>query len=269
MATVDESLLQSIAQGIAREFKANGINLNDAIKEKATELNFNREQTARLIERTNTEAFLAVFPDKKEFEVGDPKVILSMFGGTPAGTKEASHTSVSEGTQGRTKVANFKYRNYKEAMQMSAEEIFGMDPNNHTKVASYDYDGYEEELKGQIYRKKIARAREEEVMRVKEAGVQLQREQAISKFYTMYKEAALRGTSTDTIEEALILKYPTKQAAVASLVDTFNSKLAKECFEARPMLKRASYGDINYRKVVGDTPLTAQFGTVLKALELN
>lgn len=268
MATVDESLLQAIAQGIAQDFKSNGVNLNEAIKAKAQELNFNREQTARLIERTNTEAFLAVFPEKKEFEVGDPKVILSMFGPKQEGAKIASTTSTTRDA-GLSKTASTKHRSYKEALQMSAEEIFGFEPGSNTKVASYDYDGYEEELKGHIYRTKIAKERADEAMRVKEAGVQLQREQAISKFYAMYKEAALRGTSTDSIEEALVLKYPTKQAAVASLVNTFNTKLAKECFEARPMLKRASYNEINYKKVVGDTPLTTQFGAVLKALDLS
>ena len=271
MASVDEMLLTSIAQSIAKDFKDTGRSLNDAVIEKSKELSFNKEQTARLIERTNTEAFLAVFPDKKEFSVADPKVVLRMFG-EPEKVKEAS-TGISE-FRGPAALKQASYnsvtkpKSYKEAMNMSTAAIFGMD-DSLGKVASYDYDSTYEDTARNIYAAKIAKERAEDEMRVKQASIQNTREQAISKFYGMYKEAALRGTSTDTIEESLYLKYPTKVAAISSILGTFNTKLAKECFEARPMLKRASYNDINIKKVVGDTPLTIQFCNVIQALELG
>ena len=78
MASVTDSSLRAAAQDIVSEYLENGVSLNEGVTKKASEIGLNQDQTARLIERTNTEAFLRVFPDSTEFEVASPEVVLGI-----------------------------------------------------------------------------------------------------------------------------------------------------------------------------------------------
>ena len=78
MATVTESSLLTAAHEIVDAFMDKSASLNDGVIKKASELGLNNDQTQRLIERTNTEAFLRVYPSDTDFEVASPEVVLGI-----------------------------------------------------------------------------------------------------------------------------------------------------------------------------------------------
>ena len=78
MATVTESSLLTAAHEIVDAFMDKTSSLNDGVIKKASELGLNNDQTQRLIERTNTEAFLRVYPNDTDFEVASPEVVLGI-----------------------------------------------------------------------------------------------------------------------------------------------------------------------------------------------
>ena len=117
MASVAEEMLQNIASDIVRDFNSGGVSLTDGVRKKASESGLNRDQTARLIERTNSEAFMSLFPKQTEFKVAHPEEVL--------GEKVASEQ------KGTTK-------SYKAALERDLGDIFGMNTSGMSKVASVD-----------------------------------------------------------------------------------------------------------------------------------
>ena len=133
MAVVTDSSLLSAAHEIVSDFLDKKASLNDGVIKKASELGLNSDQTSRLIERTNTEAFLRIYPNDTEFEVASPEVVLGIK--TASITPKINVPAASE-DDGLFKAASIekkasidpaKERMREKLASISPEEIFGMD----------------------------------------------------------------------------------------------------------------------------------------------
>ena len=78
-----------IAEEIVSDFLEKKSDLNSGILKVAEDMDLNPDQIKRLVEQANTQTFLKMFGDKEvkdkniDFDVADPKKILSSFYGKP------------------------------------------------------------------------------------------------------------------------------------------------------------------------------------------
>ena len=94
---------EKMADEIVSEFIENKKDLNTSILKKAQENEFNSEQIKRLVELSNTKAFLKVFSPEKtgedkntEFDVADPNKILKEYFANPPEPTKVSHVSTDD-----------------------------------------------------------------------------------------------------------------------------------------------------------------------------
>ena len=150
MATVTESSLLTAAHEIVDAFMDKSASLNDGVIKKASELGLNNDQTQRLIERTNTEAFLRVYPSDTDFEVASPEVVLGIKtasivptvmdkGGTvnDDGLFKAAH--VQEDYFYKKASSKLPSRYQTKVASVSEEDIFGMDDEFYKEAEATKY----------------------------------------------------------------------------------------------------------------------------------
>lgn len=228
---VTEDLLQVTAKDIVQDYVNNGETLTDGVKKKASEMGLNKDQTARLIERTNSEAFLSVFPEKSEFNVADPNAILS--------EKVASERKA--------------LKSYAEQVSRDFDDIFG---NTVEKQASTDINIYSEDLARAKVRDMVFEGAMLEQTRLAKFAAESLIDQAEKVAWHSFRDTVLFGTPVESLETQLVLAYPEKRAFVESVVEEFTDRLGKTGVDRR-LLKRAS--NIDIEDIIGDTPIAESF----------
>lgn len=274
MASVSDSSLLSAAHDIVSDFMDKKASLNDGVMKKASELGLNSDQTQRLIERTNTEAFLRVYPASTDFEVASPEVVL--------GIKTASITPMrvvpSAEDDGLFKAASVKTASkaprvefgiptgaserYTEKLAaVSAEEIFGMDEEFYKEARATEYapaiDNESREMCRAIcdMNKTASQLAQEELDR------ELRFNDAIEALGEHIKQASLSGVQSIEASEAELLNmYPEEHNAIRAVYDAVVTKMASD--GANPNLfTRAA--EPAYVKLAHESELTRKFKTVL------
>lgn len=244
MSSVSEDSLCTMARDIVSSFVNEGVPLNDGVRKCASEHGFNRDQTARLIERTNSEAFLRLYPDKTDFVVADPEAILN--------EKVASETSG-------------KRMSYNDYLNRDLDDIFGI--SGVSKTASYETPSNTNtrgKLIDMVYTRRI-----EEEARVEKMAKLLEVEDAEAKFWEVCKLAAYNGKSIREMELELLYAFPNDAEKVACAMDTIEERLLTKHLSPS-LLKRASVRDFEGVKrfdvVVPETELTLNFKAMVDIL---
>jgi hypothetical protein len=238
MASVTEDSLNLAAHQIVAEFIDDSVDLNTGVRKKASDLGLNREQTARLIERTNSEAFLKVFPDKTDFAVADPSVVLS-----------SSEKVASAGSVNKTTYAGYLNRD--------PYDIFGV---ANEKTASYDTSGSTSargKLLDMVYSRSI-----EEACRVEKTAKLMEIEAAQANLWQIFKTAAYSGTRVGDMEVELLLAFPDKPFEVIDMVDSMTEKLASSLL-APEIMERAQAENFEPNEVVLESPIIRAFREVM------
>lgn len=238
MASIDESSLNLAVHEVVADYINEDVTLNDGVRKKASELGLNRDQTERLIERTNSEAFLRVFPEKTDFDVADPKVIFE------EGTKTAS-------------VHGPNRQSYTERLNKDVRDIFGVEAE---KTASYDPN--EESVRSRwvdiVYSERIA-----EEYRIEKMARLIDVEDAEANLFSLFKTAACTGTPVSNMECELLYAFEDKPIVVAEMVNAMSEKLATVANLPPSIMKRASVEDYKPHTVVLDSELIRAFDKVL------
>ena len=240
MASVTEDSLDLAAHQVVASFVNDGATLNDGVRKKASDLGLNRDQTARLIERTNSEAFLRVFPEKTDFAVADPSILLD----------------------GSEKTASFKDENvfhkptYIEMLDRDFDAIFG---NTQTKTASYDTP-VSNDTRGKlvdiVYSQRIS-----EEVGVEKMAKFLEAEKADANLWEVFKTAAYVGVPVASMETELMQAFPDRLEAVSAVVDALSEKLASSLLPPEVM-KRASK-DTDITLGIPESEITRAFQAVI------
>ena len=249
MAEVTESSLNLAAHEIVAAFNNENVTLNDGVVKKASELGLNRDQTARLIERTNSEAFLSLFPGKTDFAVADPNVILKISSVTSEPVAKVASTE---------KVASYK-SSYAESLERDAYQIFGVD-RAYEKVASEDMLKTAKEL----FSERVDAAVTLDNIGVEKAAKLIDMENASNNLWSVFKEEALSGRSTADMEREVVLSFPEKTASVCAVFETMMDKLASATLLPIDSFDRLQVEDINVNEVVMPSRLTDAFKGVLE-----
>ena len=230
---INEDLLLVTANQIVNGFMQEGEALTEGVKKKASEMGLNNDQTSRLIERTNSEAFLRVFPERTDFAVADPNEIL--------GQKIASVDSNGK-----------EVRSYKQATSKDFDEIFG---NVHTKTAS-DYGPSDDDMARAILKDRVFESAISEQIRLAKYASEQLIDNAEANAWGVFKDTVLFGTPVSDIERDLVLAYPEKRAFVEDVITEFAERLNKPGVNPE-LLKRAS--EIDEDEVVLETHITMAF----------
>jgi hypothetical protein len=243
MASVTEEMLQNIASEIVREFNSDGISLTEGVKKKASDNGFNRDQTARLIERTNSEAFLSMFPSKTDFVVADPKEVL--------GEKVAS-------VQKEARIT------YKQSVDRDLYEVFGISPSE--KVASVDFVEHTMASTA-MFTEIMELNRMKDEYRIDKLARDIQAEELGNEFYTLVKEAVYAETPLKDIEVELLQCFPESTEMVCDVVDEIATKLASDRFLPIHLLERAADTDLDLDMPVIEGKFAAALRGVMEAYE--
>ena len=233
MASVTEEMLQNIASDIVRDFNSGGISLTEGVRKKASENGFNREQTARLIERTNSDAFMSLFPKQTEFPVASPEEVM--------GEKVAS-------------VQEIKKPTYKEKLARDPYEIFGV---ANEKTASCDV--LPPKLAFNAYKEYLALNAMRDEYRVTKLAEEIQAEDLSAQFFELVKEAVYQGESISSIEGSLLHAIPSQPEMVCDVVTELVTKLARDPFLDGELLKRATTESFDPDKCVEPTKISDAF----------
>lgn len=252
MASVTDSSLLSAAHEIVTDFMDKKASLNDGVMKKASELGLNSDQTQRLIERTNTEAFLRVYPSTTDFEVASPEVVLGIKTASITPTKvvpiaeddglfkAASVKRASVEPRVNFGIATGASAEYQAKLDaVTGEDIFGMDDEFYKTAAetkyAYALDVESREMCRAIcdMNKTASQIAQEELDR------ELRFNDAIEDLGAFIKQASLSGMqSIAESEYELRNMFPDERNAIASVYDAVVTKMASD--GVHPMyLKRA------------------------------
>ena len=261
MASVTDDTLTTEAKRIVNEYNSGSGNLTDLTKTAVASLSYNKDQASRLVEKVNTEAFLHKFSKHEtDFEVANPKEVLDTIGGDLlAKTASETHRGKTEGSV--FKVASVQDLTYRQARDMTPEEIFGITEN--TKTASYDDHGLGHDKKRQLIAENYAEKIASELAIIK-LSHDMQVERVKERLFSAYKTAALIGDGTDVEEEKLLLLYKTKTARVFEVVNEMNDRLASKGDLPYGTIKRAAAKDFNVFKIVAHDDVTRAFGELME-----
>lgn len=239
MASVTEDSLNLAAHQIVLDYVASKTPLNDGVLSKVSSLGLNRDQTERLIERTNSEAFIKGFPGTSDFVVADPAVIFN-----DSTSKTASNTDEERTT-------------YAEYLNRDLDDIFGIAGVEKTASygAAYTNRG---NLIDIVYRDKISG-----MQRVEEAAKILGMEDSQARLWDIFKTAACGGSTVASMEEDMLLANGSKPVETMALFETLVDKLASTTMLAPEQMKRASVANFNPKRVVLDSDLICAFREVL------
>jgi hypothetical protein len=271
LASVTDSSLRAAAQDIVSEYLENGVSLNEGVTKKASEIGLNQDQTARLIERTNTEAFLRVFPESTEFEVASPEVVLGIKTASVKTARVAKHADDCSADEGLFKAASVQKeasapRKHRSRVDnISAEDIFGMDEEFLKVAAETAYDSAIDKDVRMMHRafetvtktaSELARENLDREMRFSEA---------ITGFMDHIKQASLAGTQSIASSEAELLNmYPEESNLIRNIYDEVTIKMAHEVEDAR-ILERAK--DVIKTKFAHESQLTNKFQKILDIIQ--
>lgn len=242
MASVTEEMLQNIASEIVREFNSGGTSLTEGVRKKASENGFNRDQTARLIERTNSEAFLSLFPKQTEFSVADPKEVL---GEKVASVKEARRT-------------------YKQSVERDLHDIFGISPAE--KVASIDLAEHLIQT-NTLFAEITALGTMLEDARMDKIARDIRAEEMSNEFFGLVKTAVYEETPLRSIEAELYRNFPESAEMVCDVMDEVATKLASDPFLPSVLLERADEDDLKLDIPVKEGRFAAALRGVLNVYE--
>lgn len=244
MVSVTESSLNLAAHEIVADFNHNDVTLNDGVIKKAAELGLNDDQTSRLIERANSEAFLSLFPDTADFTVADPSVVF-----------EGLKTKVAS----TEKVANeVKFNpSYAEQLERDPYEIFGIEPAVE-KTASQELKTSKE-----VIDELVALRAQSEALDVEKVASFMLMEEADSKMWNAFKDEVLSGRSVSSIEKELVLSYPEKVASVCIMISALTDKIAAYTKMPMEAYDRLEIEDINPNEVIFPSDITNAFKGVL------
>ena len=252
MASVTDSSLLSAAHEIVTDFMDKKASLNDGVMKKASELGLNSDQTQRLIERTNTEAFLRVYPSTTDFEVASPEVVLGIKTASITPTKvvpiaeddglfkAASVKRAAVEPRVNFGIATGASAEYQAKLDaVTGEDIFGMDDEFYKTAAetkyAYALDVESREMCRAIcdMNKTASQIAQEELDR------ELRFNDAIEDLGAFIKQASLSGMqSIAESEYELRNMFPDERNAIASVYDAVVTKMASD--GVHPMyLKRA------------------------------
>lgn len=274
MAVVTDSSLLSAAHEIVSDFLDKKASLNDGVIKKASDLGLNTDQTQRLIERTNTEAFLRIFPGDTEFEVASPEVVLGIK--TASITPKVNTPVVSNTEEGLFKAASVeksvsldpaKERMREKLASISPEEIFGMDTEEFQKTAAMcTYEPAIDRESAMMLRTIHESTKLASEINQEEMARDLAVNDAIEDFEDFVKQAALSGTQPLHESEAEVLNmYPQAEGIIRSVYDDISEKFASAAIGVGSE-RRASTPA--FSKYASASPLTIKFNRILTALEM-
>lgn len=274
MASVTDSSLLSAAHEIVSEFMDKKASLNDGVMKKASELGLNSDQTQRLIERTNTEAFLRVYPSTTDFEVASPEVVLGIKTASITPTKvvpiaaddglfkAASVKRASSEPRVSFGIASGASPEYQAKLDaISGEDIFGMDEEFHKTAADTKYEYALDAESRAMCRAICDMNKTASQIAQEELDRELRFNDAIEDLGSFIKQASLSGMqSIEESEYELRNMFPEDRNAVASVYDAVVTKMAAD--GVHPMLlKRA--GAERPVKMAHASELTNKFQRVL------
>lgn len=242
MASVTEDSLNLAAHQIVADLVDDGLQLNDGVRKKASELGLNRDQTARLIERTNSEAFLRMFPETTDFTVADPSVIFA--DSEKMAGDSCSHTDV---------------KGYAARLERDPYDIFGV---ANEKTASYEDNRMASDVRTKLIDMVYTR-HFNEAARVEKTAKLLEIEQAENNLWQVFKTAAYSGTPVSAMESELLLAFPNQPLMVTEMVGALTEKLASVALLHPEIMKRASLEGFEPNKVVKDSVITRAFQEVI------
>lgn len=263
MAIVSDSSLLSAAHEIVNNFMDNDTTLNTGVQKKASELGLNTDQTMRLIEKTNTEAFLRKYPSTTEFDVASPEVVC----GIKTSSVKRNLEDCKDTDEGLFKAASAKDGVVKNAAdyeyvnaidRTSLDDIFGLEAG--TKVAS-SYEPVSSPENKKVLEGIWEMTKTSSELAQKREMQNLEIEKHAQNMFAFVKEAALQGKPIGKMEEDLIASYPDEESNVRALFDNYEVKLASE-MTSTAALTRAN--DVKPRYVV-ESPITKEFGMLLQS----
>lgn len=275
MATVSDGSLMSMAQDIVTEFMDKKVTLNEGVTKKASEMGLNTDQTKRLIERTNTEAFLRVYPSTTEFDVADPGVILGEKVANIANTISISKTAATEDSdEGMFKAASAEKKNtsadrYNQKVASVEDfDIFGMNSEEFQKEASTGKLEYALDKESQ--------AMMEALHSINKTASEIERENfarelefndRLEDLAERIKQASLDGTeSIAASEEHLLTAFPDRSDFIHTLYDTVVEKMAS--WNVPPEKLTRFTGDINnLQKFASDSDIVRCFRNLIIVAE--
>lgn len=274
MATVTESSLLTAAHEIVDEFMDKKASLNDGVIKKASELGLNNDQTQRLIERTNTEAFLRVYPSDTDFEVASPEVVLGIKTASIVPTMSDKGGTVDDGL---FKAANIqKDYFYKKASSklpsryqtkvasVSEEDIFGMDEEFYKEAAATKYENAIDPENMDICRAICGNTKTASQVAQENLHREMAFSEAVDDLGEFIKQASLQGRQSIEASETELLNYfPENEALTRGIYDAVVTKMACEGVAADAL--RRSPG-VPVQKYAHASELTNKFQKILTIL---
>lgn len=286
MATVTEGSIMGMAQEIVSDFLTNKTTLNDGVIKKATDMQLNPDQTKRLIERTNTEAFLRSYPESTEFDVASPEVVLgekvASVNKIITLTKEAAENTIEDGMFKAASDENYKAKHeplfgvptgaskeYSEKLAaISEEEIFGLDTEEFAKEAKAAKLEYAIDQESRAMSKALADMTKtaNEIVR-ENTERELKFSEAIEDIAEYIKQASLQGTqSICDSEHELLNAFPEKTDFIRTLYDAVTEKMAS-IYIPQEKLVRFTGTEEDLNKLASESELTKKFGRIIKIAE--
>lgn len=275
MATVTESSLLTAAHEIVDAFMDKSASLNDGVIKKASELGLNNDQTQRLIERTNTEAFLRVYPSDTDFEVASPEVVLGIK--TASIVPKVVDKGDSVNDDGLFKAASVqKDYFYKKASSrlpsryqakvasVSEEDIFGMDEAFYKEAEATKYASAIDPENMDICRVICGNTKTASQIAQENLHREMAFSEAVDDLGDFIKQASLQGRQSIEASETELLNYfPDNEALTRGIYDAVVTKMA--CEGVNPEILKRSAG-VPVQKYAHASELTNKFQKILTIL---
>lgn len=275
MATVTESSLLTAAHEIVDAFMDKSASLNDGVIKKASELGLNNDQTQRLIERTNTEAFLRVYPSDTDFEVASPEVVLGIKtasiiptvmdkGGTANddGLFKAAH--VQEDYFYKKASSKLPSRYQTKVASVSEEDIFGMDDEFYKEAEATKYASAIDPENMELCRTICGNTKTASQLAQENLHREMAFSEAVDDLGEFIKQASLQGRQSIEASETELLNYfPENEALTRGIYDAVVTKMACEGVAA-DVLKRSN--GVPVHKYAHASELTNKFQKILTIL---
>lgn len=274
MSSVSDSSLLTAAQEIVTDFIDNQVSLNTGVIKKAGDLGLNTDQTQRLIERTNTEAFLRVYPGETDFEVASPEVILGVK--TSSVLPKANDVKVEASTTGLFKAASVESslpristvsrfsKSFQEKLAaVSADDIFGIDEDFKKTASDTAYAPAIDADSREMCRIICDMEKNASDVGVAAMKAELDQETALTDMYRIVKQASLsEDKSLAEAEYECLNMFPEQQPAIREIFNQFTEKLASEYVDP-DLLGRSE--DVWNTKIAASSDVTEACKRVLQA----
>ena len=252
----------------------NQVSLNTGVIKKAGDLGLNTDQTQRLIERTNTEAFLRVYPGETDFEVASPEVILGVK--TSSVLPKANDVKVEAPVTGLFKAASAESslpristvsrfsKSFQEKLAaVSADDIFGIDEDFKKTASDTAYAPAIDVDSREMCRIICDMEKNASDVGVAAMKAELDQETALTDMYRIVKQSSLsEDKSLAESEHECLNMFPEQQPAVREIFNQFTEKLASEYVDP-DLLGRSE--DVWNTKIAASSDVTEACKRVLQA----